>query len=389
MVSELVSQRPYATEAGTARFAARHGGLHAPDAFSAIGKMLLSSVGLGTYTGPATDQADDQYVEAVTDAVRRGINVVDTASNYRHQRSERAIGRALQGLFERGEIFRSEILVSSKAGFVPFDGEQPCDPHAFLRGQTIDAGLCDPDELVAGCHCLAPEFILRTLAQSRANLGLQTIDVYLLHNPDTQLQTCDRDTVHERLRRAFAALEGAADQGHIRVYGLATWSGLRARHHERDFLSLFDVVRIAEQVAGPRHRFKAVQLPINLAMPEAHTRKNHHHGGQEWSALQAAHRLGLAVFASSALNSGRLGRAAPGHVPPLPPGHGCSEAYEPSIAALQFARSVPGVHTALVGMRSLPNVATNARVLRVPRAPEPWLPLAAQPLRSGAWTAIR
>ncbi|MBM4345607.1 MAG: aldo/keto reductase, partial [Deltaproteobacteria bacterium] len=274
MVSELISQRPYATEAGTQRFAARHGGLSAADAYSSVGRMRVSSVGLGTYTGPATDEADDQYEQAVTDAVRRGINVFDTASNYRHQRSERAIGRALRGLFDRGEIYRSEVLVASKAGFVPFDGAPPCDPQAFLRDQTVGAGLCDDHELVAGCHCLAPEFLLRTLQQSRHNLGLQTIDVYFLHNPDTQLQTCDLDTVHDRLRRAFTALEGAADQGAIRVYGLATWSGLRARSQERDFLSLFDCVRIAEQVAGSRHRFRAVQLPVNLAMPEAHTRRN-------------------------------------------------------------------------------------------------------------------
>ena len=389
MVSELVSDRPYATQAGTARFVQRHGAHTAADAYSTVGKMLLSSVGLGTYTGPADDNGDADYTQAVTDAVRRGINVFDTASNYRHQRSERAIGAAIAGLIARGEIFRSEILIASKAGFVAFDGQRPADPLGFIHQQTVGAGLCEPDELVSNCHCLAPDFIAATLQQSLCNLGLETIDVYFLHNPDTQLQTCDRPTLLERLRRAFVSLEAAADRGWIRAYGLATWSSLRARSTERDFLSLFDAVAVAEQVAGSRHRFKAVQLPVNLAMPEAHLRRNHQLRGQPMTALQAADHLGLAVFASSALNSGRLGKATLGHVPPLPQGYSCGPDEEPAVTALQFARSVPGVHSALVGMRTLPNVAHNARVLRIPRAPQGWVHMAAQPLRSGAWTAIR
>lgn len=373
MLSELVTARPYATEAGTARFVQRHGAQTASDAYTPIGKMLLSSIGLGTYCGPATDDGDRDYEQAVTDAVRRGINVFDTASNYRHQRSERAIGRALAGLFERGEIYRSEVLVASKIGFVPFDGDRPADPAGYIAQSTVGAGLCTPEELVAGCHCMAPDFVRQTLAQSLSNLGLQTLDVCFLHNPDAQLQVHDRQTVLERLRRAFEVLEAAADAGQIRVYGIATWSGLRAKSHERDFLPLHEAVAMAEQVAGLRHRFKAVQLPVNLAMTEAHTRRNHQHGGGEASVLEVARRLGLAVFASSSLHSGRLGRARLGHVPPLPHGHCCEGDDHPAMAAIQYARSVAGVASALVGMRNVHNVARNAKLLRVPRAPSGWV----------------
>ncbi len=387
MLSEHITARAYATEAGTTRFVQRHGAATASDAYSRIGKIALSSIGLGSYLGPSDDASDADYTAAVTDAVRRGINVFDTASNYRCQRSERAIGLALQGLIDRGEIYRSEVLVASKAGFVAFDRERPADPAGYMHDRTVGLGLCAPDELQAGCHCLAPDYLAATLAQSRANLGLETIDVYFLHNPETQLQHIDQATLLERLRRAFVAMEAAADKGWIRVYGLATWSGLRARPQERDFLPLELAVQAAYDVAGARHRFKAVQMPLSLSMPEAHLHSNQRHGTATLAAIAAAQRLGLAVFASAALHQGRLARHRLTHVPPLPFGHHGVDACEPGMAALQFARSVPGVVTALVGMRQMAHVAHNAQVLRLPRAPLSWVDAAARPA-APAWTGV-
>lgn len=378
MLSELITARAYATEAGTARFVQRHGAANHAQCYSNVGQMQLSSLGMGSYLGPSDDASDADYSAAVTDAVRRGINVFDTASNYRCQRSERAIGLALHGLIERGEIYRSEVLVASKAGFVAFDGDRPDDPAAYIVARTVGRGLCGPDELQAGCHCLAPDYITATLQQSRANLGLETIDLYFLHNPETQLQQIDQATLLDRLRRAFMALEAAADSGWIRVYGLATWSGLRARPVDRDFVPLELAVQAAYEVAGSRHRFKAVQLPLSLSMPEGYLHRNQHCGQVTLGAIEAAQRLGLAVFGSAALHQGRLAKHRLGHVPPLPPGHHDHDPLEPALAALQFARSVPGVTSALVGMRQLGHVADNARCLRLPRAPLAWVDAAAR-----------
>ncbi len=383
MVSELVSQRAFATEAGTARFAKRQGQGRDPSAYNHLGQLHLSSLGLGSYLGPATDAQDQAYEDAVLEAVRRGVNVIDTASNYRCQRSERAIGKALATLLHespqslldpptRGELYRSELLIASKAGFVAFEGQPPCDPGAWFSAQTIGQGLCAEDELVANCHCMAPAFLTVTLQKSRANLGLATLDVYFVHNPETQLQILGRDVVEARLRRAFEALEAAADRGEIRVYGIATWSGLRARPGERDYLSLERVVRLAEDVAGLRHRCKAVQLPVSLAMPEACVLANQTVRGETMTALQAAQKLGLVAFASAPLHQGRLARVRPGHVAPL-------QDLDSTGLALQFARSLPGVASALVGMANPAHVRENTRLFDLPRAPSAWLERAAHP----------
>lgn len=377
MSSDSQLHRPYATDAGTQRFAERHGHDKAPDAYGRVGQLSLSSIGLGTYLGPSTDAADDAYVQAVLDGVRRGINVVDTASSYRCQRSERAVGKALRFLLEGGEVYRSEVLVTSKAGFVPFEGCPPPDVSGYIRAITVERGLCLESELMAGCHCMAGDYLTATVAQSRANLCLETIDAYFLHNPETQLQLLDRAVFRQRLREAFSALEAAADRGWIRFYGLATWSGVRAKPHERDYISLEDAVQVALEIAGPRHRFKALQVPVNLAMPEAHLAANQQVAGHAMTVLQAAERLGLMVFANSPLHQGKLIRRQPAHVPELASEHHTAGLPPTLLRALQFSRSLPGVATALVGMGSPEHVADNARLLRVRRAPQAWLAQAA------------
>ena len=267
MVSELGSRPQHATEAGTQRYVERHGHGKAADAFSLISKLQLSSLGIGTYLGRPDDDTDAAYVEAIVEAVRQGINVIDTASNYRHRRSERVVGEALRRLFAMGEVYRSELFLVSKAGFVPMDRGRPDDPLAFFRSRTIGRGLAREDELRCGCHCMAPAYLRATLEESLHALGVPTIDAYLLHNPESQLQEVDRPSFLDRVRRAFEALERAADDGLLRAYGVATWPGFRAVRPDRDYLSLRELWQLAEEVGGAKHRFRAVEAPLSLHLP--------------------------------------------------------------------------------------------------------------------------
>ena len=47
-----------------------------------------------------------------------GVNVIDTAINYRYQKSERVVGAALRYLIQQGYV-RDEFFISSKNGYVP------------------------------------------------------------------------------------------------------------------------------------------------------------------------------------------------------------------------------------------------------------------------------
>jgi len=73
-----------------------------PESLPGAGELWFSSIGLGTYLGEPDDAADGEYVDAISSALRSGINVLDTAINYRHQRSERNMGTALARLIRDG-----------------------------------------------------------------------------------------------------------------------------------------------------------------------------------------------------------------------------------------------------------------------------------------------
>jgi aryl-alcohol dehydrogenase-like predicted oxidoreductase len=322
--------------------------------FRRFADCLVSSFGVGTYLGDATAAADERYHEALCEALERGVNVVDTAVNYRHQRSERVVGRAL----EAADVDREAVLVATKGGFVPFDGERPNDASAYVEREFLASGLLDREDLVMG-NCLAPEFLEWSLDRSLENLDLEAVDLYYVHNPEAQLARFDRETVYERLEDAFTMLERRAEAGDLRQYGVATWEAFRVPPDHDKHLSLPAVVaraRAASDRAGTAAtHFRAVQLPFNVHMADAFTLEVHEGPEGPQSALEFAMDAGLDVFTSASLLQGDL--ADPGAIP---------EAVEAKLAgdtpaqrAINFARSAPGVTCALVGTGSPAHVAEN------------------------------
>jgi aryl-alcohol dehydrogenase-like predicted oxidoreductase len=357
--------RGFATPEGTAAYEARWAPPKAAGHFRVWGGLRLSSVGLGTYLGDEDAATDRAYQDAVARALTSGLNVVDSAINYRHQRSERSVGAALRALVETGRLGRAEVMLATKAGFIPFDGSKPPDPDGYVLGTYGRTGIAPPDEVVGGCHCIAPRFLADQLERSRRNLGVETIDVYHLHNPETQLAEVDRPTFLRRMRAAFEFLEGAVGERKIRVYGTATWNGYRQPPTARDFLSLPELAGLARAVAGELHHFRIVQLPYNLAMTEAFTRSNQPSGEGTESLLDAAERLGIYVMTSASIYQGQLARNLPPVIAEFLPGLETD-----AQRALQFVRSTPGVGTALVGMKDQAHVDEIARIGSV--SPLPW-----------------
>src|ERR1700690_829396 len=264
-----------ATAEGTRRYAARFAGRaaagHFREQFST--GLILSSIGIGTYLGEPDDSTDAAYTAAVVAAVEGGANVIDTAINYRFQRSERSIGAALQQLFAKG-FERDELVLCTKAGFLTPDGEMPADPNEYFSHEYLEKGIFRAEEIAAGCHCMAPRYLEDQLERSLRNMGVASVDVFYLHNPETQLDEIPRPDFLNRLRSAFEFLEDAARGGRIGAYGLATWNAFRQEKKMKDYLSLEEMVSVARDVAGAAHHFRFVQLPFNLAMPQALTLPN-------------------------------------------------------------------------------------------------------------------
>jgi aryl-alcohol dehydrogenase-like predicted oxidoreductase len=254
---------------------------------------------------------------------------------------------------------RDALVVCTKGGYLPLSEKPPEsreDYRSYLKHEFFDPGILSPDDVVAGGHSIAPPFLKYAIAKSRANLGVQTIDLYYLHNPEQQLAVVPPAFLRERLRAAFMVLEDAVSRGQIRAYGCATWNALRVLPTSKSHLSLKDLVEIAREVAGERHHFRAVQMPINLAMPEAVRLPTQEAGGNGHlvPALEAATALGLSVISSASLMQAQLTRDLPPSMRELFPLQRTD-----AQRALTFVRALPGVTTALVGTRSVEHLAEN------------------------------
>jgi aryl-alcohol dehydrogenase-like predicted oxidoreductase len=327
--------------------------------------LAFSPLGIGTYLGPDDAATDAAYAAALDRALDLGINVIDTAINYRSQRSERVVGQVLARQMASGALKRDQVLVCTKAGFIPFDGNRPADLERYIQDTFVRRGVCAEGDIVAGCHCLAPPYLADQIERSRRNLGLETIDVHYLHNPEMQLTELPLATLLTRLRAAFAVLEKAVSDGRVGVYGIATWGGLREPAGEPRHLPLEAVVAAARHVAGEDHHLRAVQLPINLAMPEAWRLRNHRRrDGSAATLLEAAQDHGLYVFTSGSILQGKLARGLPAELAKRVPGLKTD-----AQRALQVVRSTPGVGTVLCGMKQVAHVEENAALMRIPADP--------------------
>lgn len=285
--------------------------------------MRVSSLGIGTYLGAMDDETDERYTQAIAAAIEGGINFIDTSLNYRHQRSEQSIREALRRVTQP----RESLVICTKAGFLVPGARPPLD-SADIAGRS---------------HCMTPEFLEDQLERSRQNLGLETIDVFYLHNPETQLSSISHDEFEQRVRRAFEAMERFAESGKIRFYGMATWKGFR----EEGLLDLARIESLAREIGGKTHRFRFIQLPVNLAMREALVR----------GVPQQAASLGITAVGSASLLQSKL---ATDMATPLREvlGNHLTDAQ----CAIQFTRSAPGITVALAGMSRVEHVRENLAI---------------------------
>jgi aryl-alcohol dehydrogenase-like predicted oxidoreductase len=287
--------------------------------------LVLSAIGIGTYIGDADDATDLSYTRAIVRAVQLGVNVIDTAANYRFQRSERSIGEALKILANEHGIAREQLVICTKGGYIPFDGAPPRNVAQYVNETFVKTGIASFEDFVGGSHCMTPAYLQNQLDQSLRNMGIDYVDVYYIHNPESQLPHVSEEEFYARLKRAFERLEENRRQGKLAHYGVATWNGFRMPPGSGQHHSLTRMVELAREVGGEEHGFHFIQLPFNVRMPEA------------TSVIEEAQQLGVSVITSASLLQGRI----------------------PPRMAIEFVRSTPGITTALIGMSRVEHVEEN------------------------------
>ena len=251
---------------------------------------------------------------------------------------------------------------------MPIDGETTVDPATYIRQQFIDPGLIEVSDIYGQNQCFTPDFLERSLEISRQNLGMETVDIYYLHNVEFVKPQLGDDGFTAMLRAAFERLEEMVVKQRIAYYGIASWVGFRGHPGHQGHLELESIVQLAEEIAGRGHHFRFIQAPFSMMMPEALDRETQTVGGQPMPLVDAVEALRIGLIGSAPLGSGNMLGRWPGVAP-----EACDlvTGMSPAQQALQFARSVPDFLTNLVGMKTPANLAENLELFAGSMAWEP------------------
>ncbi|MFH0729094.1 MAG: aldo/keto reductase [Pseudomonadota bacterium] len=291
-------EKEAASPEGTRSYAESHPAI----AYGELGNsgLLASQAGFGCYrvsSGIATHR------NALKKALMEGINLIDTSANYGDGDSEKLIGQVVGELVTTGALSRRQVIVVSKAGYLQglnyeFSEQRKAQGKPFKELVDFGEGLS---------HCIHPEFLEDQIERSLERLALDTLDFYLLHNPEYYLEWAKesgigldeaRTEYYRRIRTAFEYLEEMVKKGRIRCYGVSSNTfPVPADHFE--FTSLDALWQIAESLS-PGHHFRLIQLPLNLLETGAVLEKNQP-GGK--SVLELAFEREIAVLTNRPLNA--------------------------------------------------------------------------------------
>jgi len=346
----------YATSEGTKNFS-KNSQVNL-DNFKIFENLHLSNVGIGTYLGNPDSQTDELVKNAVKQSVLSGVNVIDTAINYRAQKAERSVGKAISELIQEEKITRNQVFVSSKNGYVTNDADIQEDFMQYVMRELGKPGIVKEGDITSGYHCMTTAYLSDQLDRSLKNLDLECIDLMYLHNGiEGQIKDISKDEFLEKLKSVFELYEQKRDEGKIKFYGMATWECFRVQDNDPQHLSLEDIVQMAKKIGGDNHGFKFIQLPYNMNYDQALLGKNQIIGNKPVSILESAVTLGIGVFTSVPFMQGRL--LSPGVMPEF-------SDLKSSLRALQFIRSSPGVLAPLVGQKSAEHVSENLEIMKIP-----------------------
>ena len=320
---------------------------------SSHGYTALGSTGLTTsrigFGGYRISLGVNDHRNALEKALQEGCNLIDTSTNYADGQSERLVGTVVKDLITKRFITREEIILVSKIGYV--------QGNNLARAEAREeAGKPFPEMVKYGegiWHCLHPEFLEEQLTLSLDRLGLATLDVCLLHNPEYFLSEAKNRNLsinaiqlkdlqqefYRRLEQAFIYFEAQVAAGRMQYYGVSS-NTCTAKPDGPETTSLsrmLEAAQAAAQQAGQsQHHFRVLQLPMNLFEAGALLTQNTGKDDSE-TVLSLAREKNIAILVNRPLNAipGKGGGMIRLADPQAEISNTNFEAQQPKVAALE------------------------------------------------------
>jgi hypothetical protein len=234
----------------------------------------VSQGGMGTYRMSAQNP---EHRNALLEALQNGFNVIDTAINYMDTLSEKLVGEILQQAISEKIVGRGQIVLISKAGYI-----QGTLLEKLKNLEQQGKGYQDVAKLNDQLwYSLDPQFVADMVDLSRKRMQVETIDIYLLHNPEYLLQyelqkkgdqfdpAMDDFLFYQKIKKAFVILEKKVKEGAIQFYGVSS-NTLPTPPEFPEHVNALKLLAVALEAAeevwgkGENHHFAFLQFPLNL-----------------------------------------------------------------------------------------------------------------------------
>jgi aryl-alcohol dehydrogenase-like predicted oxidoreductase len=271
--------------------------------YKPLGKtgLTVSACGFGAYR---IDYRVREHYESLEHAILNGINLVDTSANYSDGGSEILIGTVVEDMISAGKLKREEIVIVSKGGYI-----QGKNLEAARKMKEDGVGYQEVTEYAENIwHCIHPDFLKDQITLSLERLKMETIDIYLLHNPeyfldsplskDLELDEL-RHEYYARIKRAFEYLETEVKAGRISYYGISSNSFVKPSD-DPVFTSLKSCVDSANEITED-NSFYVIELPLNLYEKGAIINRNQ--VGDSFNMLEYAYESELGVLINRPINA--------------------------------------------------------------------------------------
>lgn len=246
----------------------------------------MGQVGFGSYR---VSIKSAEHRAALINALKAGCSLIDTSSNYTNGDSEELIGSVL------AEFPEFRPLLVTKAGYI--QGKNLAvleDLHAknLALDDLVDLG----DSLK---HSIHPDFLKSQLELSLSRLKKDSVDYFLLHNPEYYFQTegCSKDEYYSRLKKAFLYCEEEVSAGRIKAYGVSS-NNFVLPSDDPHLTDLQTIMGIITDIKAKN--FKMIQFPFNLIEIGALEKLGDY--GDE-SLLELCMRYGLTSVINRPLNA--------------------------------------------------------------------------------------
>ena len=167
-------------------------------------------------------------------------------------KSEKSIGRALTRLIKDGITSRDEVFICTKNGYITNDGDYPgVDVMEYMQNMFVSTGLIDLNDISSGYNVLNPNYIARCIDKSLMNMHLSTIDLGGTYTMPLRvgIMMLAVYNLWKCFQKYLKFMKNTANKK-IRYYGMATWTCFRVPPNNNEYLSLEEVVNLAEKVGG-------------------------------------------------------------------------------------------------------------------------------------------